>query len=363
MLLKARLSLIPVGGEQQPSLLNMTSNVLGSLLLLLLLLLGLVLHPFGHGLVFASLRQKTSAEFREQSGLVLRKKARELEHYELSSSEKRLVTAISRAGEKREWSSVRTAITPYAGHAAPVFSAALHAAVRCQEYKAGAELFERCREKCSVIHLPVYTLALRIFGKLGKPARVREVWAEALEVCGLDMVLALARIAAAADEGDIEGAAEVLDKAEASGIPLEGPLLNTAIRTCWGPGNYRDKAARYFYGLFAKRGLVPNIVTFAALAGAFKSSPLDYLLWTRNEMKSFQVRPNRIFAETFLTAVLEGHEMRSWRSVEVMAQNLRHMPRERLQAAKDALDDFDSAGVEVTALCQKVRSALKRLTF
>lgn len=165
MLLKARLSLIPVGGEQQPSLLNMTSN--GSLLPLLLLLLGLVLHPFGHGSVFATLRQKTSAEVREQSGLVLRKKARGLGDFELTSSEKRLITAISRAGEKREWSSVKAAITPYAGDAAPVFSAALHAAVRCQEYKAGADLFDRCREKCSIIHLPVYTQALRIFGKLG----------------------------------------------------------------------------------------------------------------------------------------------------------------------------------------------------
>ena len=346
----------------------MTSNVIASLLplLLLLVLLGLVLHPFEHGLVFAKLRQKTSAEVREQSGLVLRKKAREaggLGDFELTSSEKRLITAISRAGEKRGWSSVKAAITPYAGHAAPVFSAALHAAVRCQEYKAGAELFDRCREKCSVIHLPVYTQALRIFGKLGEPARVREVWAEALEVCSLDMVLVSARIAAAADEGDIEGAAEILDKADASGIPLEGSLLNSAIRTCWGAGKYRDKAARYFYGLFAKRGLVPNIVTFAALAGAFKSSPLDNLLWTYSEMKSFQVRPNRIFAETFLAAVLEGDEMRSWRTVEVMAQNLRDTPNERLQAAKDALDDFDSAEVELTALCQKVRSALKRLTF
>ena len=340
----------------------MTSNVLGSLLPLLLLL-GLVLHTFGHGSVFARLRQKPIAEFREQSGLVLRKKARGLGDFELSSNEKRLVTAISRAGEKREWSSVKTAITTYAGDATPVFSAALHAAVRCQEYKAGADLFDRCREKCSVIHLPVYTQALRIFGKLGEPARVREVWAEALEVCGLDMVLVSARIAAAADEGDIEGAAEILDKADASGIPLEGSLLNSAIRTCWGPGKYRDKAARYFYGLFAKRGLVPDVVTFAALAGAFKSSPLEYLLWTYNETKAFQVRPNRIFAETFVAAVLEGDNMRRWRTVEVMVQNLRHTPRERLRAAKDALDDFDSAGVEMTGLCQKVRSALKRLTF
>ena len=340
----------------------MTSNVGGSLLPLLLLL-GLVLDPFGHGLVFARLRQKSSAEFREQSGLVLRKKARGLGDFELTSSEKRLVTAISRAGEKREWSSVKTAITPYAGDAAPVFSAALHASVRCQEYKAGAELFDGCREKCSVINLPVYTQAIRIFGKLGKSARVREVWAEALEVCGLDIVLASARIAAAADEGDIEGAAEALDKAEASGIPLDRSLLNSAIRTCWGPGKYRDKAARYFYGLFAKRDLVPDIVTFAALAGAFKCSPLEYLLWTYNEMKAFQVRPNQIFAETFLAAVLEGDKLRRWRTLELMVQNLRHTPRERLQAAKDALEDFESADVEMTGLCQNVRNALKRLTF
>ena len=121
--------------------------------------------------------------------------------------------------------------------------------------------------------------------RMGQGEEVREVWAEALEVCGLDIVLASAHIAAAADEGDIEGAAEALDKAEASGIPLDKSLLNSAIRTCWGPGKYRDKAARYFYGLFAKRDLVPDIVTFAALAGAFTSSPLEYLLWTYCTMK------------------------------------------------------------------------------
>ena len=75
-------------------------------------------------------------------------------------------------------------------------------------------------------------------------------------------------------------------------------------------------------------------------------------------MKAFQVRPNRILA-----AVLEGDKLRMGRTLELMVQNLRHTPRERLQAAKDALDDFESTDVELTGLCQNVRNARKRLTW
>ena len=63
----------------------------------------------------------------------------------------------------------------------------------------------------------MYVQALKIFGKLKDFAKVDELWTEALEVCKLDKFLASARMAAAAEQGDIEGAAAILDQVNASG--------------------------------------------------------------------------------------------------------------------------------------------------
>ena len=79
-------------------------------------------------------------------------------------------------------------------------------------------MFELCQKRCKVIHAPVYTQALRVFGKLNEPARVEDVWVESLEKCQLDLVLASARVAAAADLGNITGAAHILDMVNESAL-------------------------------------------------------------------------------------------------------------------------------------------------
>ena len=331
----------------------------------LLLLLGLVLLPFQHRESFACPRprQESGRTLRERSGLGLRTSASDVQVVKITRDEQRLVSIISEAAQREAWNDARIAFASYDGDAAPVYSTALHAAVRCREYQAGAKIFEKCQKRCKIIHGPVYTQALKIYGKLEEPTRVREIWAEAMEVCELNIVLASARMAAAADEGDIEGAATLLDQVNASGIPFDTSLVNSAIRTCWGSTKYRDKAARYFYGLFAQFELVPTVVTFATLAGAFKCSPLKEILWTYQEMKALQIAPNRVFAETFLTSVLGGDKMTSWRTSEEIVANLRHKPRERLKAAGDALKEFESSKIELSLLSQKLKTALQKLGF
>ena len=191
----------------------MASNGLGSVLRLLLL--GLALCFFQHGHSFAKPRQESSASFRERSGGELRQKWNG--YIELSRDERRLLSKISSAGDGRQWSAVRSAFAAYAGDALPIYTAALHAAVRCQEYREGAKIFEQGQQKCKVMDAPMYTQGLKIFGKLKDFAKVDELWSEALEICELDEFLASARIAAAADQGDIKGAAAMLDQVNASG--------------------------------------------------------------------------------------------------------------------------------------------------
>lgn len=194
----------------------MASNGFGSVLRLLLLV-GLTLCVFPHGRSFAKPRQESSASVLERSGRGLREKFDAYLDIELNQDEKKILSKISTAGERRQWSAVRSAFASYTGNAVPIYTAALHAAVRCREYRQGAKMFEQGQQRCKFMNAPMYTQALKIFGKLKDFAKVDELWAEALEVCELNKFLVSARLEAAADKGDIEGAAATLDLVNESG--------------------------------------------------------------------------------------------------------------------------------------------------
>ena len=209
----------------------MASTGLGSVLRLLLLL-GLVLCCFQHERSFAKLGQPSTASLREKSGLELREKVTEV--IKLNPDEKRLLSKISTAGERRQWRAVRSAFASYTGDAVPIYTAALHAAVRCREYREGAEIFEQGQQRCKFMNAPLYTQALKIFGKLKDFAKVDELWTEALEVCELDGFLVSARLGAAADKGDIQGAAATLDLADASSWVVVSSILICLVLPFWG---------------------------------------------------------------------------------------------------------------------------------
>ena len=202
----------------------MVSSGLGSVLRLLLLL-GVTLCICHHGQSFAKLRQESLVSLRERSGLGLRHKYESSFDSKLNQDEKRLLSKISTAGERRQWSVVRSALASYTGDAVPIYTAALHAAVRCREYREGAEIFERGQQRCEFMDAPMYTQALKIFGKLKDFAKVDELWSEALEICKLNKFLVSARLGAAADKGDIEGAAATLDLANASSWVVASSIL------------------------------------------------------------------------------------------------------------------------------------------
>lgn len=204
----------------------MASNGLGSVLRLLLLL-GLALCFFQHGRSFAKLRQESSSAVLERSGRGAREKFKAYLDIKLNQAEKNLLSKISTAGERRQWSAVRSAFASYTGDAVPIYTAGLHAAVRCREYREGAKIFEQGQQRCEFMNAPMYTQALKIFGKLKDSAKVEELWAEALEVCKLDKILVSARLGAAADKGDIEGAAATLDQANESSWVVVSSMFQT----------------------------------------------------------------------------------------------------------------------------------------
>ena len=312
---------------------------------------------------FAQPRQESLRAVRERSGQAIQASANRMGNFTLSVPEKKLVSVISSASRERNWIGAKSAFAKYTGDAPPVYAAVLHAAFRCRKYKEGALIYEKCQQRCKDLDPPVYTQALRIFGKLGEQAKVRDVWNEALEKCDLSIVLASSRIAAAADSGDVETAAEVLDLMEKKSIPIDVQHMSSAIRACWGWGHKSHKAATYFYELCPRLGLKPNLIVFTCLIGAYDSAPLDLITSTYQTMRKLEIAADSAFAETYLISVFSKPQdlyLQNWKSA---MRWLSDKPVDRLQAAQAALVDFENDGVELTSLATTVKEALKRLNF
>ena len=173
-----------------------------------------------------------------------------------------------------------------------------------------------------------------------------------------------ARIDAAADSGDVETAAEVLDLMVDSGLEIDLAHVNSAIRSCWGwqgEGRKAAKAAKYFFNLLPQFHLRPDIVTFSALIGALRTGHLDDILSAYAEMKTLQIQPDSAFAETYLVTLLQKDRKGILRTVDDAVDFLRPKPQERLQAARKALSYFDNAEIRLTALCSIIQKGLTRL--
>lgn len=212
---------------------------------------------------FGRVKQLPLSELRERTGLAIRRKVQVIQGPDLNKGERKLVSNIAIASEKRDWSAAQSYFATYRGDATQIYGAAIHAAFRCGQYQEGAKIYEQCRSNCKLVGAPVFTVALRIFGKLKANDRVRQIWDDALKAHELDEILGSARIAAAADLGDVEGAAAVLDQMNlSSNVSINVFHINSAMRACWGWGNKEHKAAKYFFDLLEQFQLSPTIVSF-----------------------------------------------------------------------------------------------------
>ena len=306
---------------------------------------------------FGQTKQPPLSEVRERTGLAIRKKVGQRGGGPaLDREERNLVRKISMAGERRNWQGARSLFGTYRGNAPQIYTAAMHAAFRCRKYSDGANIYEQCQTNCKTIDQPVLVIAMRIFAKLGKTTKVKKIWNEALDAFGLDDFLASARIVAAADVGDVETAAEILHEMNRSNVSINVYNINSAIRACKGQGERQHEAAKYFFDLLHEFQLSPTIVTFTSLIAAYKTADLHCILSTYNEMKDMHIEPDAVFAETYIFTLLQYDDSR--RRVE---ENLHDLPVERLQAARDALDDFEGAGLSLHKSCVSVDRELTRM--
>eukprot|EP00438_Fugacium_kawagutii_P015972 Skav227109 [mRNA] locus=scaffold199:358357:359361:+ [translate_table: standard] len=314
-----------------------------------------LLQPFPYG--FGRTSQRPLSELRESSGLAVRKKVGTSDGPALSQDEKALVVKLARASEGRRWHTARSLFGAYAGSATQVYTAAMHASFRCRKNEEGSKIYEKCRANCEYVGLPAFTVALRIFSKLGDTSRVQQIWDDALKAHRLDGPLASARLVAAAEAGDVQTAAEILDKMNNSNVSIEVHHIDSAIRACWGWGNNQHKAAKYFFDLLSAMEISPTVVSFTSLIGAYKTADLPDLLHAYEEMKSLQIKPDKVFAETYIFSLLRAGNNPRASGAEILEGNC----IERAQAARDALADFKSAGLKLTRGCTKVDEELTNM--
>ena len=155
-------------------------------------------------------------------GHAMRKKAPHSS--QLSRSERMLLGKITSASKTRDWQAVCSLFENYPGKAVAIYTAAMNAAFRCQKYQEGASIYKKCERVCQNLDEPVFSAGLRLFGKLGEPEEVRQVWDTVIKKGNINDVLAASRINAAADEGDVETAAAVLDLMQEKGIQLKSTI-------------------------------------------------------------------------------------------------------------------------------------------
>ena len=133
---------------------------------------------------------------------------------------------------------------------------------------------------------------------------------EAMETCDLSEPLALARIAAAAEEGNVSEAAQVLDLLNNTAwLRVNVQHVSSAIRSCWGWGKTEHRAAKYFYKLLPDFEILPNIIVFTALIGAYKAAPLNEIVSAYQEMKDLKILPNIVFCRDFHNLCFANEEI------------------------------------------------------
>ncbi|CAE7230556.1 PPR4 [Symbiodinium pilosum] len=307
-------------------------------------------------------RQESARSIRERDGNLLKTSAKKVQD-PLSFEGQRLLSQIVEAGESGDWMKVNRLYLAYSGSETSTFNAVMHIAIRCGQFKQGASVYQRLCNLNVTKSSPTFSAALRIFAELGQTSVVREVWREATDMLELDEVMAASRIHAAAMEGDIQTAAEVLDSMNKSGVEINIAHITSAIRACWQAEGQSWRAAQYLFNVSRDLGLEAEAPMFTCLVGAYATAPLEVVLDVYQMMKDNGIQPDKMFSELFLASVLafSKEETYGLRTVSQLAQHLSNKPEARLQAARSALAEFGNTGVETTALSQKLDTGLKQL--
>ena len=330
-----------------------TSICHGSTLAALALLVGLAPD-------FALQKQAPLSRNRARMGLGLHTKVDD-PCFQMSASGKRLVSQITEAGRRGNWVDIRRLFAEYTGRELPVYHAVMHGAYLCGQYEEGVRVYQRLCDSKIGKHEPVYATAVKLFAKLGEPSAVEGIWQEAMSKYDLNKPLAAARIEAAAVEGDIQAAAQVLDDMKQSDVEIDVGHITSAIRACWEASGSTHHAADFLLDLLWDLELQPDIALYTCLIGAYKAAPVGKVVAAYSKMKELGVKADFAFAEIYLATLVLLRQKEGKLNLEEMIAWLREVPASRIAAAKTAVGDFKRSNIRLTGLSHAIERALHQL--
>ena len=323
------------------------------------------------------------------------------------------LNAIAKANKRPPgaWKKVKQLISNYTGYSPLVFTPAMQVAFQCRRFLEGAKMFERLRAVKAPMTLPVswqklamgrwpflgeggvvilwylycsplmwpkqcqtwncqmpflfevYAIALKLYGKLQKLDEVRELWAELQGMGHVNKLLAQARLTAAADNGDIDSAREVLAYMEKKGIKADRFHMSSAINACANSNDEnRARDATSLFHEMLNKGLEVNIVTYSSLVRSLKGSPNTQLLDLLDNMKAQGVKANNVFAENLLYIFLKKPSRKGcWMNEDAITADLEKLGIDDLKVAKDVLDEFKASGIKLNKSCILIGRVLESL--
>ncbi|CAL1170057.1 unnamed protein product [Cladocopium goreaui] len=276
----------------------------------------------------------------------------------LSPAERELERKLRSASE---WEVVDAAVSSYTGNSSRIYVLAMNAAIHYDQLLQGASLYRKCKESCQQDSF-CYSTALRIFGQLEDTERVCEVYQEALKDCGLNGHLAMSRISAAARVADVKTVAQVLDQMESRRVDIDLYHLTSAIRACSDfESKERHLVAEYFFTQIHELRLQPDTAVFSSMVATQWQAPLPVIDSLYIDMKNMQVEPDKLFAELYLTTVLQKPRGQIWdRNNKFLESVLQNKPLDRVKAAQNALLDFHDANVTLSRLCKDIDYVLRQ---
>ena len=301
------------------------------------------------GLEVSQSAGKKLASLVNTSGLVL----------EPTQEEKTLASLLKSAGQSKkdpqEWKKLYAS---YSGNSPLVLTAAMQAALKQGDCQEGYQVYK----KLQYMTLPTYTISMKLLGKLGQQDEVDRLWEELVELDSVGPVPAQARIDTMADNGDMQGAAKVLDYMEERRIDPNIVHYSTAIKACANAAEAdRAKQAKALFATMLTRGIKPNIVTYSNLLRASRDEPTECCSQLLADMEEHDVRPDTVFAESFLYIFLKQPSKGTWTQRKVIERHLRKLKTGDLQFAKGFIDDLRKADVRLSRSCKLIESVLERV--
>ena len=314
------------------------------------------------GISFSFPRQSSPSLYREKVGQSWSVKVdpQALGSRRVSREESELTWNIATAGKKGDWFKVSRQFRSYTGSAPGVYAAAMQAAYRCGKQAEAAKIYHKFRSlPACELNKVVLHLALKIFGKLHNVDMVQQIWKEAADRKWIDKLFAGARIDAAAEVGDIAGAAQILDYMITNTLQTDSIVFNSAINACKNANPPSHSGARYLYDQMLARGLQPCVSTFTNLVRAHTGASLDKIQHVRADMKFRGVPANRMFLESYVAAVF-GTGKATPRDESELARELKALGDDRLRELRSVLDEVHSLGV-TTKLSKYVLKVLHKV--